>query len=189
VKLIIGVLIAVQSSLFLLTPYSHPDPQVYFRSAERKLNYFEVWIARTGSEYLMTRSKILAQQMCQLTIQQGIDYKGINLPEKKFVFIDPTCIVSVKALQAKFPSFVFTKFLPRQPSNYGYHKGLVQEAKENFAGMLGEAMIISRKDFSEKYLGKFLSTELKNDQWTLSTVDSLSGEDVATVYTTYFRRD
>jgi hypothetical protein len=165
-----------QAVIFLLQPFHYPDPQVYFNPSERRMNYVRVWVERSLSEYAMTRSQIYALQDCYDFIEPLTDHVLILMKQKRYLFIDPTVMISTRALQAMFPQNYFSKLLTGERNRFGSHFENGQEALSDVRDMIRRAVIISRTDFVRKYL-QIITVEVlaENDRWTAFTVD---GKDI-----------
>jgi hypothetical protein len=171
------LVIGLQVLIFFVYPYHHPDVQTYFNAKSRSMSIPRLWIERTTTEYLMSRSHISSLQNTMSAIEDAAKLvetePTLIHSDFEYLFIDPTCPVSVRAAQAANPQIVFTKFLNRNRDYYGFHQGLVQEAREFPAQMFEKALIFSRKDFVDTYF-RDLNIEFFESSgiWVIFTVDA-----------------
>ena len=163
--------ILIQSAVFLFQPFLYPDPQIYFARDERRLNPVRIWLDRTFSDYAMSRSRVTALQETYAFIAPLTGHEMILMNSKHYIFIDPTVMVTARALQAMFPENYFSKFLSGIRDYYGLHHDLEQEAVTGMREMLSQAIIVSRTDFVKEYL-RILSPQVlsQNQHWTAFTV-------------------
>ena len=179
--------------LFFIYPYVLPDVQVYFNAEHRSMSIPQLWFERTRTQYLMAASHIRALQENAIIIKKAVEIletdSSIANSGIKYLFVDPTCLVSARVLQASHPKIIFTKFLGRTLDHYGFHQGLVQEARKNPDQMLEKALIVSRKEFSSLYL-KDLNTNdyYVSDDWVIFTVNASDTERLFNKYAQLFGR-
>jgi hypothetical protein len=193
-KILLLIPIVLQTVFFLWMPFHLPDPQIKFAPGKRQLDPVRIWMERTGSDYLMARSRLGDQSACYQTIEKGVSLlkkeKMSLRPRKEYLYLDPNCIVSVRALQAQYPDIKFTKYLIRWPAKYGFHQGLQAEARDNFLDMLLKAIIVSRTGFIQEYLtGLDIHAAKDENTWTYFTIDAKDAVELAAAYRSLFGRD
>jgi hypothetical protein len=193
-KILMIVIIMIQTVFFLWMPFHMPDPQTQFAPGQRQINPFRIWMERTGSDYLMTRSRLGDLNACYHTIEKAVSLlkkeKMSLRPRKEFLYLDPTCIVSARALQAQYPDIKFTKYLVRRPTQYGFHQGLQAEARDNLLDMLQKAIIVTRTGFMQEYLtGLDIHTAKDENTWTYFTIDAKDAVALAASYRNLFSRE
>ena len=111
-------------------------------------------------------------------------------PGKEYLYLDPNCIVSARALQAQYPDIKFTKYLIRWPTKYGFHQGLQAEARDNLLDMLQKAIIVTRTGFIQKYLsGLDVHAAKDENTWTYFTIDAKDAVELAVTYRNLFSRE
>jgi hypothetical protein len=193
-KILLFTLIILQTVFFLWMPFHLPDPQTKFAPGKRQLDPVRIWMERTGSDYLMARSRLGDQSACYQTIEKGVSLlkkeKMSLRPRKEYLYLDPNCIVSVRALQAQYPDIKFTKYLMQWPAKYGFHQGLQAEARDDFLDMLPKAIIVSRTGFIQEYLtGLDIHAAKDENTWTYFTIDAKDAVELAAAYRSLFGRE
>lgn len=147
---VLTVIIAIQTLFFVAMPYSEPDLQTWFSAQRRQMNLLQVWWERTGSVFLMAQSQIRALD------ETGREFEDALSPsrnESEFIFLDPTFPISARAMQAKYAHLQLTQFAYRRNGYYQLYSGLSDQSRQGFKDMLANALIVSRRDFVEGYLG------------------------------------
>ena len=156
--------IIIQMSIFLFLPYRTPHVQIYFKRYDRDLSLGKVWFDRTFSGFNLTKSKISALHECFFIIDSTIhtiEYKN------SYILIDPTSIVSIRALQAQYPNIGFTKVFPLEDKlHYGIFKGINIENKNDIKQMLINSVIIGSTDLLDTYLTEVRAHYIvRGDRW------------------------
>ena len=150
--------------IFLFLPYRTPHVQIYFKRYDRDLSLGKVWFDRTFSGFNLTKSKISALHECFFIIDSTIhtiEYKN------SYILIDPTSIVSIRALQAQYPNIGFTKVFPLEDKlHYGIFKGINIENKNDIKQMLINSVIIGSTDLLDTYLTEVRAHYIvRGDRW------------------------
>ncbi len=188
-KIITAAIVFSQILYFCFFPYNNPDPEIYFSPVQRQLDVFEIWYERTTSEYLMGRSHIVALQNCHDFISEAAESGVLHAGDKKYLFVDPTVIVSPRAIQAHFPQMEITKYLSSSADQFGYHNRRIQEARFGLIPMLSEAMIISRLDFIEEYLNDIdIEIFRKDKHWCIFFISEKESPKLSARYNQLFAR-
>jgi hypothetical protein len=190
---VVIITVAFQIIVFLFVPYGSHPVETYFSKEQRTSNIFRLWVERTGSQYLMARSKILEMQDCMDVVEEAIsllEHESQYLePRKLYLCVDPATIIAVRALQAKYEKIQFTKILLRENDQYGYHFGFDQEARGDIATMLGKALIITPVRLTVNYLSHIhISRRNETDHWTYYTVTGENAQVLADRYSELFSR-
>ncbi len=193
-KILLLTLIVLQTVFFLWMPFHLPDPQTKFAPLKRRLNPVRIWMERTGSDYLMARSRLGDQSACYQTIEKAVSLlkkeKMSLRPRKEYLYLDPNCIVSARAMQAQYTDIKFTKYLIRWPAKYGFHQGLQAEARDDLSDMLQKAIIVSRTGFIQEYLsGLDIHAAKGENSWTYFTIDAKDAAGLAASYRNLFGRE
>jgi hypothetical protein len=165
--------IVIQTSVFLFFPYRTPHVQVYFIRQNRNLSLGKVWLDRTFSRFNITKSKITELHECFFVIDSTIH----TIKDKiSYILIDPTCIVSIRALQSQYPDIGFTKLFPLEKKlHYGILKGINIENRNDLRSMIINAVVISSTDLLDKYLlGVRAEFIVRNDKWSSFRISEVS---------------
>jgi hypothetical protein len=193
-KILLIIIIVFQSIFFLWMPFHMPDPQIKFSPGKRQLDPVRIWMERTGSDYLMTRSRLGDLNACYQTIEKAVSLlkkeKMSLRPRKEYLYLDPNCIVSARTLQTQYPDIKFTKYLIGWPTKYGFHQGLQAEARDDLLDMLQKAIIVSRTGFIQEYLtGVDIHAAKDENSWTYFTIDAKDAAGLAASYRNLFGRE
>jgi hypothetical protein len=151
---IIICLIVAQSALFFFMPYSEPSDELNFNEKSRNFGRFDAFTERLTSGFSMGLNRINAYNQYYKDIYQGIKETSMYMKENKkfFYFLDPSCLVFARGLQANFPSKTFTVMNNYDMTSYfSYNEYELRKTTDPYY-MIKNAVIITRKSFYEKYL-------------------------------------
>ncbi len=191
-KSIYITIIVIQLVVFIFIPYKLPDIETYYRPENRSINKAEVWLNRMHSHFLMTKSNLDALKKEAIVIENAVTYLRNKMEntewKKKYFFIDPTSLVSARALQAKYSDISFTTLLPFDTMLYHIHEDIKISEKTNVRVMLENALIISRTDFVNKYLNDFRIRKEIFDEWSVFSVEHREIDRLYDLYKSLFIR-
>lgn len=181
-KPVLTAIIVGQILLFLLLPYRRPDVAVYMGPETRRLSLAQVWLQRTLSHYLMARMHLDALKEFSKVVGDIIDRRNSDpspLLQRPYLMLDPTCPVSVRALQAKYPGVTFAVLLLRQSNVYALHRDLSSADQTGVADMLSSAIILGRSDFVDNYLKDFSLDQQSLGTWTCYGFEKRQAQEAA----------
>ena len=107
---------------------------------------------------------------------------------KKYLFIDPTIIISARALQAQYPDISFAKISPRLSSVYEILHNLDLKRERSLKKILANAIFLSRKDFVDNYLQKINMERIDYSNLTVFVPEEIELISLENIYRIYFER-
>jgi hypothetical protein len=187
-----SLIIIFQIVFFVFVTYELPNVQSYFNRSERDISLFQILKERLGSNYQFSNSNIKNMQCEYQVVEKIIEkYKydtSIPFTAKKYIFIDPTMVISPRSLQYEYPNIFFAKISPRMKSTYEVLKGLDLRRGKPLPDVLSNSIIVSRKDFVDIYLNKIKKTQENYNAWSIFVVEKNDINNLSKIYTKYFMR-
>ncbi len=182
---LLGASIVLQILFFTTMPYSLADVETYISRQSRQLNLAEVWWARTKSVFLMASSHIRALDEIANEFETAF-YKLDG--QREFIFLDPTCPISARAIQAKYSHLKFTAVAYHKKGHFQLYTGLSDKSKTGFKTMLSDAVIASRTDFVNQYLDDLEKKIYHSGDIIFLTISAENAETLSSRYDQLFSR-
>ncbi|RKZ15111.1 hypothetical protein DRQ50_07945 [bacterium] len=142
-RLVLTILVILQTTWFLAAPYRAPDPDVLAAPRTRSLTWPGVWWQRVQSTHLMAaaRPRALAAADADLT---GI----LAAAPGDTLLVDPTFPLTLRALQIHHESRAFAGLEVERRDGWRLHSGLEESTGTNVAHLLARCILVTRRDFA-----------------------------------------
>lgn len=183
-RYVFSIVILLQLLFFIFTPYSLPDTEIFISPQKRSLGLMPVWLERMGSIFLMSQSHIRKLDELDDIIGPVVDNME-NCSEEswyneKYLLIDPSCPIFVRALQAKHPHIHFAVLDLIHEDSYSTYIGLDKTKRKGVKELLSSSLIFGRADFINRYIFESSIEKEIFDEWALYkyTEDALLKDDI-----------
>lgn len=169
-RIAVGVLIIIQALFFLFAQYKKPAVDTYVAPQYRTSGLAATWLSHMQSNFLMAQSHIRFLESVDTHINHVIDtLQRCNNPffNKKYFFIDPTCPVIARSLQAKHPTFHFAAMDVHHADAYFTYHGLAYANRYGIQDLFRSSVIFGRSDLVKQYHIDSLVTAWEYGDWSL----------------------
>ncbi len=186
--LIISIIVDVL--LYLYFPYNVPSIESMKDPGIRSIKNYEVWYERTTSFFLMSKSRIEYNDSSVEDLSKIIETylnknQNGNLP---YFFFDPSAASYARGLQYLFPRPKLVTMDQLSRDKYVLYSGLDVSEREGLRDVLKDCVIISRSDFTTKYLHGLYKDIIPSLRFELITPDSKYFEKIVDQYNFLFLR-
>lgn len=140
--------VVVQVAFFLLMPHRWPDVEVSLAPRQRTMSMAQVWWQRSLSTHLQAAGRLRALAGAADDIASLLQ----DASPRTVVHADRSVPLSLRALQVRFPDRAFARSEAFAADTYRLHHGTREVVSTGLAGLLDDAVILTRVDLADGYL-------------------------------------
>lgn len=179
--------IALQSLFFIFFPYSENSLESLSTPSIRKQSLSSVWLERTFTSYLMSAQRIRTQEK-NLVELAGIVGKINSTNKNRTILLDPTVHLYARALQMMFPGIKFITMDLLNKNHFVEYLGIDISVKDSLSDVFTNSVIITRKEFYEKYLSELSHAVFIGNNYSSVEVEEKNNVDLVETYYKLFLR-
>jgi hypothetical protein len=167
-----------------MMPFKELSSSSIIKPQKRDNNLLNTWVDRTFSSYLMSVSRIKYQDEMISELSDHIIKQKLET-----VFLDPTVYLAARGLQMRFPSVRFITMDYYLEDSFIEYKGLGIAVRKGMKDRLKNTLLITRKDFFESEVRKYLIDELILKKFVSAKIDDYSETQLYNLYSNLFLRN
>lgn len=181
------ILLLIQITYFLFTPYRLPHLDTIISKSNRKFSIPQVWLNRALTNYAFNSKALQSIDKHNKDISKLL--KGC--PEKfnkKHIWSGPTVPISIRSLQVEYPNRVWLAHLLYEEDSYEIHEDISSRIEKGVKVKLSESLGIERVDFINKYSKDLVDIIAQENDLALYFIPKENSEKFAERYKKIFSR-
>ncbi len=183
-KVILIILIVLQSAYFLFMPYKLTSAEIFFVSGQRSINRIDVICDRFLSQNALTLEHIREQDKMVQAIEKYIKNKG----DYKYYLIDPTVPLYARVLQAVKPGLLFAELNLIRKDGWFLYADKKQINLTARRKLIDSALIIGTNCFVNMLGSELIEKKHQAGNLVFYTVRGNKADSLLKIYQKYFQK-
>ena len=152
-KTFLLIIVTLQTCFYLLFPFTEINPEMGFPSRNRNVSKAVIQINRMGSTMLMANSHIKALEAYNSQIDKGINLLNSKMAVRKFVTLDLSCQVILRAMQPRYPDLFLAEMNYQNADLYLFAHGKELTIEKGLKNLVQKSIMVGSCRFVNNYLG------------------------------------